>query len=134
VYSWHGTQVPADLIETGWTVERIMSEPNTEIRRCACEIMGWDRILESLDAEPIDVCPDPAKPENNYELYRLPDKVNPYGQQVNLLLMTNGSPDRSGAVRRYGETVPASIKSALSAASWQFGVDPKVYASAARRT
>ncbi|WP_407667524.1 DUF6745 domain-containing protein, partial [Mycolicibacterium llatzerense] len=134
VYSWHGTQVPADMIDGDWSVERIMAETNTEIRRCAIEKSGWDAILAAMGEQPIDICADPAKPENLYQLYRVPDKVNPYGQAVNLLVMTNGSPDRSGTVRRYGETVPAHITSALSAAAWQFGVDPTVYATASRRT
>lgn len=53
---------------------------------------------------------------------------------VNLLLMVNGSPDRSGAQRRYGETVPADITSAMEAAAWQYGVHPDAYAQLVRRT
>jgi hypothetical protein len=38
VYAWHGVCVPADLIEgDGWTTERITSEPDNVIRRCAVE-------------------------------------------------------------------------------------------------
>jgi len=37
VYMWHGTRVPADLIETDWDVEKIMAERNTEVRRCAID-------------------------------------------------------------------------------------------------
>ncbi len=48
--------------------------------------------------------------------------------------MVNGSPDRDGQLRRYGETVPASITDPLSAAAWQYGVEPNVYAQLARRT
>jgi hypothetical protein len=67
-------------------------------------------------------------------LYRLPDNINPYRQPVNLLLMVNGSPDRSGALRRYGETVPATIKKADVAAAWQYGLNPSVYRQLERRT
>ena len=133
VYSWHGTRVPAWVIENP-TVEQALVERNSEIRRCACEAIGWDRVLAHLGEAPIDVCPDPANAPHELKLYRLPDNVNPYGQAVNLLLMTNGSPDRSGVLRQYGETVPASIKSAEAAAGWQYGLNPSVYRQLERRT
>jgi hypothetical protein len=38
VYAWHGIWVPADLIEgAGWSVERMKSERNSVLRRCAGE-------------------------------------------------------------------------------------------------
>jgi hypothetical protein len=38
VHAWHGVHVPADLIEgDGWPSERIMSEPDSKLRRCAVE-------------------------------------------------------------------------------------------------
>jgi len=37
VYAWHGRRVPADMIETDWTTERIFAERNAETRRCAIE-------------------------------------------------------------------------------------------------
>jgi hypothetical protein len=134
VYFWHGTEVPADLIETGWDVEKIMAETNTEVRRCAIEKLGWDRMIAHLGVEPIDTCADPGNAPHELALYRLPDKVNPYGEPVNLLLMTNGSPDRSGELRKYGETVPANITSAAAAAGWQYGLSPSVYSQLERRT
>jgi hypothetical protein len=143
-HAWHGTRVPADLIETGWRVEKIMAEANTEIRRCAIEKIGWDAMIAHLDEKPIDTCPDPGNAPHELKLYRLPDKVNPYREPVNLLFMTNGSPDRSGERRRYGETVPVRVKTvgrdgkkyppALASAAWQYGVDPSVYARTVRRT
>ena len=133
LHYWHGTAVPSWVIENP-TVEKALAEPNSEVRRSACEAIGWDRVLAHLDAAPIDVCPDPANSPHELKLYRLPDNVNPYGQAVNLLLMTNGSPDRSGVLRQYGETVPASIKSAEAAAGWQYGLNPSVYRQLERRT
>ena len=132
VYSWHGTNVPAWVIENP-TVEKAMAERNTEIRRCALEAIGWGELEPHL-GDPIDVCADPGNAPHELKLYRLPDKLNSYGQPINLLLMTNGSPDRSGSLRRYGETVPAQLTSAIAAASWQYGVDPSAYAQLTRRT
>ena len=48
-HAWHGTRVPADLIETGWSIEESLRAPNLEVRRCAIEIAagreGWTRII-----------------------------------------------------------------------------------------
>ena len=48
--------------------------------------------------------------------------------------MTNGSPDRSGAERRYAETVPAEISNPLTAQAWAYGVPEAAYAATQRRT
>jgi hypothetical protein len=53
---------------------------------------------------------------------------------VRLVLMTNVSPDRSGADRRYGETVPAGINDPLDAQAWAYGVPRATYALLTRRT
>src|SRR4030095_14956901 len=45
IYAWHGTLVPADLIESEWDTRRIFEEPNAEIRRCAIEKLGWDKFI-----------------------------------------------------------------------------------------
>jgi hypothetical protein len=133
LYFWHGTRVPPWVIANP-SVEAALKEPNTEIRRCALEAVGWDKVVAHIGEEPIDTCPDPANPPHELALYRLPDNINPYGQPVNLLIMVNGSPDRSGVLRRYGETVPATAKSAAAAAAWQYGVSPEVYSQLQRRT
>jgi hypothetical protein len=133
MYAWHGIRVPGWVIQNP-NVEQALAERNTEVRRAAFEAIGWDKVIDHLGAKPIDVCPDPSNFPHELQLYKLPDTANPYGQPVNLLLMTNGSPDRDGSLRRYGETVPPSIKSALDAAAWQFGLKPDVYQQLARRT
>jgi len=133
LHFWHGTHVPAWVIENP-TIEQAMAERNTEIRRCAFESLGWDKVLEQINERPIDICPDPANPPHELRLYKLPDRINPYPQPVNLLLMTNGSPDRNGVLRQYAETVPATITSAVAAAGWQYGINPSVYRQLERRT
>jgi hypothetical protein len=39
----HGVRLPFDLIRPGWSIERILRERNTEVRRIAIERLGWDR-------------------------------------------------------------------------------------------
>jgi hypothetical protein len=118
------------------TVAAAIREPNSEIRRAAFERIGWSDAIGDLvrehGAELIGTSPDPGNAPNVLELYRLPKRI--YEEPVNLLLMVNGSPDRSGAIRRYGETVPADITDPVAAAAWQYDVPPSVYAQLARRT
>jgi hypothetical protein len=134
VYSWHGTRVPADLIDPGWTVERILAEPNTEIRRCAVERIGWNKYLDALGVQPIDVCADPGNPGQMLRLFDLPAEAQMYAEPVRLLVMTNASRDRDGSTRTFAETIPASIGTAVEASAWQFGVDPGLYLSLVRAT
>jgi hypothetical protein len=131
VYSWHGTLVPEWVIENP-TVEQALKERNSEVRRAAFEAVGWDKAITELGINPIDTCPDPGNSPHHLSLYALPEQI--YDQPVNLLLMVNGSPDRNGELRRYGETVPASITKADAAAAWQYGVPTNVYRQLARRT
>ena len=131
VYYWHGVRVPEWVIENP-TVEKAMQESNSEIRRAAFESIGWDKAIEQMNLTPIGTCADPGNAPHSLTLYSLPEQI--YDEPVNLLLMVNGSPDRDGNQRMYGETVPAAIKDPLSAAAWQYGVTTDVYAQLARRS
>jgi len=131
LYYWHGVKVPAWVIENP-TVDQAMRETNSEIRRAAFESIGWDKAIGDLGLVPIGSCPDPGNDPHELTLYSLPEQI--YDEPVNLLLMVNGSPDRDGNQRMYGETVPASIKHPLAAAAWQYGVPTDVYAQLARRS
>ena len=131
IYMWHGVQVPAWVIHEP-TVDRALKEPNSEVRRAALEHIGWPKVIAQLGTKPIATCADPGNDPHELALYSLPEAF--YDEPVNLLVMTNGSPDRSGEQRLYGETVPANIIDPLAAAAWQYGVAPDVYANLARRT
>jgi len=137
LHYWHGTRVPADLIEgDGWTPDRIMRERNTEVRRCAVEVHaarhGWDQLIATAGWPQIgETVPDPGNPGQTLSLYRL-DHV--YDQVVHLLRMTNGTVERDGSRRQFGETVPASITDPVAAAAWQIGITRHQYAQTARRT
>jgi len=56
VYSWHGTRVPKQWImdRPSLTPSMALHQENMELRRCACEIIGWARILKELNAKIID--------------------------------------------------------------------------------
>ena len=48
VYSYHGTTVPAQVIESPETItiEQIKKEDNAEVRRCMVERMGWQKFVD----------------------------------------------------------------------------------------
>lgn len=141
VYAWHGVNVPADLIETGWTAQQIMDEPNVEIRRCAVERIGWDVFLAQLGAEPIASAPDPGNPGHMLYLYEPPEalvtdglaqggrtvRIRTRAQRSRVLMCTNGSVERDGTRRRYGLMVPAHHVDPVAAAAELYGVSVEVY-------
>lgn len=127
LHYWHGRVVPAGLIEHGWDVNRILAEPNTEIRRCAIERMGWDKFVRLAQLRRLGgSAPDPANPGQVLELYEIPrgllDRVG-----VNILLCTNASEERDGTRRRFGLMVPADIDHPVAAAAWTFGLTREQY-------
>ena len=146
VHAWHGRGVPAWVIERP-TVEAIAAELNTEVRRCAIEVMGWDRFTQEAGLVPVGNqpgasrpgkvtaaagVPDPGNPGQYLTLYEVPERL--WGSRVRLLLCTNGSAERDGTRRRYGLTVPAHIQDPLEAAAWTYGLTREQYALTQRRT
>ena len=131
LHYWHGVRVPADLIESGWDVDRILSEPNTEIRRCAIERMGWPHFVEAAKLKMVGhECADPGNPGHTLALYDVPSRI--YGEPVRLLLCDNATPERDGTRRRFGLTVPASIADPIHAAAWTFDLTADEYGAIKR--
>jgi len=130
-HAWHGVRIPAELCTGDLSLSRVISIGNSEVRRSVIEMTGWDK-LESDLGEPVAVAADPGNPGRELALYDVPAGL--YEERVRLVLMTNGSPDRSGAERRYGETVPATISDPVEAQAWAYGVPRSVYAALERRT
>jgi hypothetical protein len=132
-HHWHGQLVPPWVIEDP-TIDRIKSEPNTEVRRCAIEACGWGSYLDQLGVQPVDVAPDPGNPGRRLRLFDLPADTQPFTTPVRLLVMDNASLDRDGTRRTFAETVPVDMPDAVTAAAWQFDTDPTVYRAIQRAT
>jgi len=131
-HSWHGRRVPAWVIEDH-SIARITAEENTEVRRCAIEAMGWDRFIEESGSKRIGRQePDPGNPGQHLELYNVDERL--WGTRIRLLLCVNGSAERDGTRRRYGLTVPATMKTPTEAAAWTAGMAKDEYARMMRRT
>jgi hypothetical protein len=130
---WNGTRVPRSLIEENWTVKQILDEPNLEVRRCAIEKLGWERLVIegrfTMVGQPVA---DPGNPGHELALFDIPPELGPEGEQARLLLCDNATPERDGTRRRFGITVPAEIEDPLSAAAWTFGLGRDEYAALQR--
>lgn len=120
LYYWHGIQVPADLIETGWTAERILAESNVETRRCAIERIGWDHFATAAELTELDQAADPGNPGQLLHLYDLPHRL--LGHPTRVLLCSNATRERDGTRRSFGLTVPTDCSTALAAAAWTFDI------------
>jgi hypothetical protein len=133
LHFWHGTRVPADLVEgDGWSTEQILRERNAEVRRCAIERIGWDRFAERAALTVVHEADDPGNPGQRLRLCDVPAQI--FGTPARVLVCTNGSPERDGVRRRFGRTVPASFDDAIAAAAWTYDLDRDTYAGAVRRT
>ncbi|GIH02146.1 hypothetical protein Rhe02_02130 [Rhizocola hellebori] len=131
LHAWHGTVVPAWVIEDP-AVERILAERNVEVRRCAIERIGWQAYLDRAGLDLIAAAPDPGNPGCDLRLYDLPPQL--WGTPARLLLAVNGSVERDGHRRRYGLTVPADLDDPVAAAGWSYGLTAHQYRQLLRRT
>jgi hypothetical protein len=130
-YFLRGVRVPRSPALGDWSVEEIHAVANSEVRRIMIEAIGWEEYLRAAELELLAEAPDPGNAPHRLELYELPLDV--FGP-VRLLVMVNGSPDRSGASRRYAEFVPDDVADPVEAAAWQYGVGVDVYRDLQRRT
>lgn len=133
LYMWNGTRVPKSLVEGNWTIKQILEEPNLEIRRCAIEKLGWERLIIEgrfeMVGEPVQ---DPGNPGHELALFNIPRELGPEEEPTRILLCDNATPERDGTRRRFGITVPAGTPDALSAAAWTFGLSRDEYATLQR--
>lgn len=114
LYHWHGTVIPAEWITTPGhlTAQMAIKWENIEQRRAACEILGWAKILEELDAKVIDEDGDPEI--GSLVEVNIPD----IGRERFLRV-------RCGTGRMFAIPVPPDMKTALEAQSWTWDLNAK---------
>jgi hypothetical protein len=132
IHMWHGTRVPADLIETDWDIEKIMAEKNAEIRRCAIEKLGWDQFVTAGGFTLTDEAPDPGNPGQVLRLYDVPRHV--LDLPVRVLVAHNATRERDGTRHTFGLTIPTDCRTAVAAAAWTFDLTEREYKELARAT
>lgn len=116
IYSWHGTRIPAEWIEkkSELTAKTALTWQNIEQRRCACEILGWAKILRELDAKVIDEDADP-------EIGTLVEvNIPEVGKERFLKVLC-------GTKREFALPVPPNMETALDAQAWTWGMDTKEF-------
>ena len=106
--------IPAEWIEkkAKLTPKIALSWENIEQRRCACEILGWAKILRELNSKVIDSDEDPMI--GTLLEVNIPD----IGREKFLQVLC-------GTGRTFAIPVPPNCKTALEANAWTFGVEPE---------
>ena len=117
IYAWHGTRVPERIIEDRdkISVESILKEKNTEIRRVMRNLYGTPRFLLDAGATVIS-----EAPQHKAKLLSLRLEGDP--EDIRVAQLTCPS---TGEV--YYERVPPTINDCIEALSWRFRVEPKQY-------
>ena len=115
VYSWHGTRIPAEWIEkkSELTAKIALTWENIEQRRCACEIIGWAKILRELDSKVIDSDEDPMIGN------LLEANIPGIGREKFLQVLCGTGPT-------FAFPVPPECKTAIEGNAWTFGVEPEM--------
>jgi hypothetical protein len=124
LYHWHGVKVPASWIEErkSLTPAIALSQENLEVRRAACEIIGWTRILRELNATTIDTDDDPQIGDLvEVDLPGLDRKA----RFLRVLC---------GTGREFAIGIPPHITKALDAQAWMIGLDPSDFTRPEIRT
>ena len=137
IWEIHGVRVTEQIVmrpET-LTVEQILNESNSEVRRVMIEQLGWNNFAEKAQLKLIDECRDPANGDNKLSLFELPSHVQDLQlEPSNLLLCVNGSDYRDGTRGKFGLMTPKEITSVIEAAAWTYGLGESEYRQLERRT
>lgn len=115
-YFWHAIEIPKIWIEEpGYlTVFLALSQENIERRRAACEIVGWNKILDRINCETIDR-------DDDAEIGELIEAFVP-GMGTQRFLRV-----RCGTGRTFVLSVPPEIDTALAANAWTYDIDPQTF-------
>ena len=115
LYHWHGVKIPGEWIEdkASLTAAKALTWENVEQRRAACEILGWNAVLEELGAMTIDRDEDP-------EIGELVEVSIPDIGRERFLRVT------CGTGRQFALPVPPTMKTALEANAWTYDFDGDV--------
>ena len=123
LYHWHGVRVPAEWIEDRANLDpRIaLTWENIEQRRVAAEIIGWDRVLEQVEATTVNEDEDP-------EIGTLLEVDLPDIGRERFLRV------QCGTGRHFAIPVPPEMQTALEANAWTYGVDQDIIKAMEVRT
>ena len=117
VFAWHGIHVPKSVIleREKLTVEQVISEKNTEVRRAMRNLYGNERFMRDAGGEEIS-----RSDKHGCRLLRLHLPGDPV--EIKMVELTCPS---TGKV--YYERVPPDIRDAVEALGWRFNIKPADY-------
>ena len=113
VHAWHGTIFPEEWLQIKPSASDAVYMQNGELRRVACEMLGWDTILNELEAVSIDKDNDP-------EIGELVEVSIRYEPQKFLRV-------RCGTGRNFALPVPPEMTTARQANAWTWGLGANQY-------
>lgn len=110
LYAWRGIMIPKEIVEKPEqiTVERIMVEQNTEVRRAMVDIYGLDRFVTNSNSKRLDQ-------QGEYELLRVP-----YLNEGNIIALKMRCPTTAAV---YVHTVHPDCTTVDQALAWKRGED-----------
>lgn len=131
-HHWHGIPVPKKHVmnRKGITAAVIRREANTEVRRCLCEMVGWDKAIDMLKGKIIDEDECLGLPRTLYEI-KFGTRIGMWGNEetdetARLLMMTNGTVE-DGVRRKFIEVVDDECDTCHEAVAWQLGLASHIY-------
>jgi hypothetical protein len=113
---WQNVTVPAKLVErrNDLTAELIAEVDNQELRRIALERLGWERFLETAEAE--------LRAQDDYgRLWTTQIRLD--GERTHVVEVVNATAEPDGTYRRYFLRVPPGARTAREAVAWTFGFE-----------
>ena len=113
VHAWNGMIFPEEWIQNKPSASDALYMRNGEHRRIACEMLGWENILNELDVDTIDKDIDP-------EIGELVEASINYEAQKFLRVTC-------GTGRDFAIPVPPEMTTARQANAWTWGLGPNEY-------
>jgi hypothetical protein len=87
---------------------------NQELRRVALEQMGWQRFLDTANAQ--------LRAQDDFgKLWDTGIRLD--GERAHLVEVLNATAEPDGTYRRYFLRVPPTVRTARAAVAWTFGFD-----------
>jgi len=114
LYALHGVTIPKFWTQRKLSAWEVLNTLNLEQRRVGCELVGWDKIINEVQAELIDKDDDP-------EIGELVKCHMPDVGMVSFLRV------KCGTGRQFALPVPPEMRTAQQANAWTWGLESGDY-------